>query len=148
MGAWGTGPFDNDDGMDFFLDLEDASAEKITHRVREVLTVAVGDDSYLDEHVAGETLAAAAVVAHWRRSGSGAADGEIAASVAGNPRVAEWLAKHPPVLTAADADLALRALDRVSGDRCEWSALWTHAGRGEEARAVVQRLREVIAAPV
>lgn len=168
MGAWGTGPFDNDDGMDFFLDLEDAPAEAVTSRVRDVLSLAASDDAFVDEHLAGEALAAAAVVAHWclssarstvgraatdggaARTDSDAApaQGDAAAGVAGNPRVADWLATHPPALAPADADLAVRALDRMSDERCEWNSLWAHAGRGEEARAVIERLRGALLARV
>lgn len=163
VGAWGTGPFDNDDALDFFLDIEDAPSDRIAKRVRDALGVAADEDAYLEEPAAGEAIAAAAVVACWRSaaagvtapeagtvgpgigldSGSGRTFGAASGlDLAGNPRVSQWLASHRASLVAADTELALRALDRVSGARSEWRELWADAGHAEEAQATVRAIHE------
>lgn len=167
VGAWGTGPFDNDDALDFFLDIEDAPSDRIAKRVRDALGVAADEDAYLEEHAAGEAIAAAAVVAYWRSAaagvtgpgaealgsgtgldvGSGAGSGAGSGlDLAGNPRVSRWLASHRATLVAADADLALRALDRVSSARSEWTELWADAGHADEAQATVRAIHETLSA--
>lgn len=166
MGAWGTGPFDNDDALDFFLDIEDAPSDRIAMRVRGALEVAADEDAYLEERAAGEAIAAAAVVASWRPAARAATASEVATfgpdagldagpgagsarfgagsglDLAGNPRVSQWLASHRAGLVAADTELALRALDRVSGARSEWRELWADAGHADEAQATVRAIHE------
>ena len=137
MGAWGTGPFDNDEALDLFLDLEDAEPEHVAVRLREVLRVAAEDESFLEAPAANEAIAAAAVVAYSYSH----------ADPTGNPRVARWLTERAPALGAADGVLAARAIERVCGEHSEWVELWSDAGLEAEARAVAMRLQQALAAP-
>ena len=58
MGAWGTGPFENDDASDWVYALEDQGIAA----VRDALTAATGE-GYLDLEVGAPAVAAAEVVA-------------------------------------------------------------------------------------
>ena len=75
MGAWGAGPFENDDAMDWAIDLEESGDVGF---VVEALRAAEGD-GYLDAPEGSVTMAAAEVVAaldpgpRWRRAGDGRA---------------------------------------------------------------------------
>ena len=80
MGAWGAGPFENDDAMDWAIDLEESGDVGF---VVEALRAAESD-GYLDAPEGSVTIAAAEVVAalgpgpRWRRAGyrrAGDADG-------------------------------------------------------------------------
>ena len=138
MGAWGTGPFDNDDALDLFLELEDATPEAAARRLREALqVVAEEDESYLESPAANEAVAAAAVVAFSYSQ----------EDPTGNPRVAQWLVERAPALGPDDGVLAARALDRVCGEHSEWVELWSDAGLEQEARAVAERLAVTLNTP-
>ena len=138
MGAWGTGPFDNDDALDLFLEIEDADPEAAAERLRAALLVAAADDdSYLEAPAANEAVAAAAVVAFSYSH----------TDPTGNPRVAQWLMERTPALGRDDGELAAKALDRVCGEHSEWVELWSAAGLGEQARAVAEQLVVTLRSP-
>lgn len=138
MGAWGTGPFDNDDALDLFLELEDASPEDAAQRLRAALLVVTAEDeSYLESPAANEAVAAAAVVAFSHSQ----------SDPTGNPRVAQWLVERAPALGPEDEELAAKALDRVCGEHSEWVELWSDAGLEQEARAAAERLALALSSP-
>ncbi|HKA67996.1 MAG TPA: DUF4259 domain-containing protein [Actinomycetes bacterium] len=138
MGAWGTGPFDNDDALDLFLEIEDAGPAEAAQRLRAALqVVAAEDDSYLEAPAANEAVAAAAVVA-FSYSHS---------DPTGNPRVARWLTERAPALGPDDGALAAKALERVCGEHSEWLELWSEAGLGQQARAVAEQLALALQSP-
>lgn len=114
MGAWDSGPFDNDDAADFAARVEDAPGWAT---VKDALQSALRSD-YLEAPQASEAVAAAAFVA---AAHSGDAD-----------LVTEERASVLKVLGAAPADLrvlATEALTRVAGDS-ELAELWNESEDG------------------
>src|SRR4051812_27921940 len=111
MGAWGTGPFDNDDAGDWVFELEEATDLRL---VRQALRTALDTDDYLELPEGHNAIAAAAIVA---ASVDGAHDGL-------SEEVVTWLNAGHEQATGADARLALRAVDRVTGQESEAANLW------------------------
>lgn len=128
MGAWGTGPFDNDDAGDWLYELEEAGDLGF---VKETLTAALEAGDYLEMPEGNNAVAAAAVVA---ASVDGAHDGLP-------EKVVAWLNAAAERAAAADARLALRALDRVIGTESETAELWADSPSGAEWYGSVERLR-------
>lgn len=111
MGAWGTGPFDNDDADDFageLLDCDDLTP------ARAALSATMDTDDWLEIPEGARAVAAAVVVA-------AGFDGDVA----GVPDdVAGWLHDHPDAGSLADARLAMDALLRVAGQDSELRQAW------------------------
>ena len=63
MGAWGSGPFDNDDAMDWVAELESARDVGVVRSALESVTDA---DGYIEAPVGSVALASAEVVAALR----------------------------------------------------------------------------------
>ncbi len=116
MGAWDEGPFANDEALDWLPELEGGGASEL----RRTLAVAAAfpADEYLDVDEGSSALAAAEVVAsafeHERKS--------LPA------QVARWLEEEGGSLTAEDAALAKKAVERVLGAQSELSSLWGESG--------------------
>src|SRR3954451_21808785 len=96
MGAWGPGPFDNDDAMDWLVGLEESHDESA---LREAFRAVEADATYIDLPVAANALAAAEVVA--------AAVGPPPPGLP--PEVTAWLDAHGSAKSRALVDLALKA---------------------------------------
>ncbi len=101
MGAWGSGPFENEDAQDWALDLKDA-AEEGTSFVEDYLQRVAHwpADDYLEAPEGSIALAAAEVVAALK----GKAAGELPAEVS------QWLQGRP----APDAGLVKLATAAVA----------------------------------
>ncbi|SDT06974.1 protein of unknown function [Microlunatus soli] len=130
MGAWGTGPFDDDSAMDWAYGLDEADLSTRRRLIDDALRAAVSCDDYVEQPVAAEAIAAAAVVAQlW---------GGV---------VPEW--SGPRFLVQGErleideesAELAARALDRVVADGSEWRELWEEAGELDDARSMLCDLK-------
>ena len=132
MGAWGTGPFDNDEAADFAGGLDDLSEDKRADAVREALTRAVEEADYLDGDDAAVAVAAAALVA------AQCPGGDEVDSVYG-PK--ESLPQLPDDLRS----LAAVALDRVLADDSELKELWEEAESVEQWHEEIARLHQVLA---
>ena len=115
MGAWGTGPFENDAASDWVYELEESDDFEF---VREQLRRCLAQDAYLDSYYGTTAVAAAEVVA----AGSGAPRPRLP------EEVIEWLAGSRGSPTATDRALAVSALLRVRGERSELRDLWNEAG--------------------
>lgn len=115
MGAWGFQAFENDDALDWLIELEAGGATA----VRECLTVA--GDGYMEAPDGSVAVAAA----------------EITAAAQGNPPgdlpddVATWVTAHGAELTAENVHLALVAVERVAGGESELAELWDDADEPE-----------------
>lgn len=115
MGTWDFGPFDNDDAADWSGELQDTVPAQRAALIRETLGEVLHPGEYLDSDPANRAVAAAAVVASLQPGGT--------------PLTTAYA---PDFLTGGDAldlpadlpALALRALDRVTGDDSEWRDLW------------------------
>lgn len=123
--------FDNDGAADWGAELDEARPEDRAQMVRSALSP---DDGYLDADDGEVAVAAVAVVAMVR---SGTADVS-----------AYW----PDFLERGEAlhlpddlkDLALTALDRVTGPDSELQALWTEDGPNDEWAAQIAALRAAL----
>ncbi|MDQ1656974.1 MAG: hypothetical protein QOD41_2057 [Cryptosporangiaceae bacterium] len=114
MGAWGDGPFDNDDAADWAAELDAAAPAERLDVIRAALAAAASAD-YLDADDGQRAVAAAAVVAAQRPGGP-----PLDTSYA--PRIlADGI-----VLDVPDElrDLAAAALDRAAGEDSELAELW------------------------
>lgn len=134
MGTWETGPFDNDDAMDFFDEVEETPDADVPPKLRKALVAIVerpGQVELAEGHVA---VAAASLVAAGRS--------RIAAT--GNASVDAWLSAHRPLVTAEDQRVALAALDRVTGPDSEWMTLWSHSPVGPAIEERIASLRQIL----
>src|SRR6478735_7179442 len=111
MGAWGSGPFENDGAGDFMAELVDTGALELLQEALEL-----PDDEYLEVEQGQAAIAAAALIAaaagHQRRD-----LGE---------ELHEWLDAQPRDRLLGLAPLALQALERVmaEGESSEIYDLW------------------------
>jgi uncharacterized protein DUF4259 len=133
MGAWGVGPFENDDALDFLGELSDLPADELAGRLEAAL--AVPAKGYLELPEASAAIAAAGLIAVAR---GGAFDSL-------NEEVME-LARTDTVRDSARLrDLALTTLARVTGESSEWQELWSESGSSAEADAMIADLRSALA---
>jgi hypothetical protein len=109
MGAWGTGPFDNDDALDWLIELANSPDFTLGRAALSATTV-----EYLEAPEASAALAAAEVVA--------AALGHPAASLPADATI--WLGSNRDQVSQLDAALALAAVDRVLAEESELRELW------------------------
>ncbi len=134
MGTWQVGPFDNDDAMDFFDEVEETPDAEVPPKLRETLVAVVerpGQVELAEGHVA---VATACLVAA----------GRSRAAATGNSSVDAWLAAHRPTVTAEDQRVALAALDRVTGPDSEWMALWANSPSGAAVEERIASLRQIL----
>jgi Domain of unknown function (DUF4259) len=110
MGAWGLGPFENDDAMDFIADLE--TTEGTGHLGTIFSTIPDEIDSYVEAPEAAAAIAAAEVVA--------ALLGR--ANPQQPPEVTQWVARQAGVDSSLFRE-ALRAVRRIQ-ERSELRELW------------------------
>jgi hypothetical protein len=113
MGAWGNGPFDNDDAADLLTELAGIDA---AGRAQRVQTALILPDGYLDVDSGSMAIAAAALVA----AASGMKlDGPVEAQElirSGTIPSDDQIRAH-----------ARAALSRVSTGDSEWHELWAEA---------------------
>lgn len=126
MGAWGNGPFDNDDAADW---LDDLPTDDPTHLG--AAFAAVAGDGPVEAPEGAVALAAAELLA--------AMNGAPADDLP--PEVRSFAAAAPPPEPGMVA-AARAALDRVTGEESELAELWGETGEGTEWRARVADLRE------
>lgn len=134
LGTWGAGAFDNDSVCDWLYTLEDISPEERAEVLRETLQTAVASEEYLDYDDAAATIGAAATVVAAQK-GQPCSPGGISLGVADLPKVSGEL-----------IDLAVQALDRVTGDDSEWRDLWGEGDGLDEALRVVAEIRSELSA--
>ncbi|MGH3344741.1 MAG: DUF4259 domain-containing protein [Carbonactinosporaceae bacterium] len=134
MGTWGTAPFDNDDAMDFFGEIEDFPPEALLSRLRATLTATAERPGHIEVSEANVAVAAAALVAA----------GRSRLARAWEPAVDGWLTTKRPRTSADDHALALRALDRVAGPDSEWMELWGRTSSGQDVRDRIDDLRKIL----
>jgi riboflavin biosynthesis pyrimidine reductase len=128
MGAWGTGPFENDDAADWAYELEEAAD---LSPVRQALSATLDTDGYLEVPEGACAVAAAAVVA-------ATFDGDVR----GFPeQVVEWIVDHPDAAGREDARLAVDALERVTSEESELRQLAVEGGGGAAWVRAMETLR-------
>lgn len=132
MTAWGTGPFDNDDAVDFAAALDDLDPEDRPAAIREALAEAAEADDYLDRDAGNAAVAAAALIAAQQP------DGEPVDSAHG-PKQAL------PELPEEWCALAVQALTRVLADDSELNELWSDSPDGDAWFTTIAQLAELLA---
>lgn len=133
MGAWGTGPFENDIAADWCGDLDDLPAGRRADAIRATLRSVAEQTDYLDSGDAEEAVAAAFLVA--------------SQCPGGEPVLSTYAPKHVPDLTPYLPELralAVRALDRMVAKDSEIIELWDEVD-DIEWYAGVRSLRKVLA---
>ncbi len=128
MGAWGSGPFENDDACDWSYDLVDGGGPEV---VATALRTVIGGEPPRSR-AASSAVGAAAVVA----AGLGVTDVDLPGDVT------EWLSGVDAAVWPSIAQEAVMALDRVMAES-ELLDLWGEVGDGAWA-AVVSTLRKQI----
>lgn len=137
MGAWGTGPFDDDTALDWCDKLGDLPAAERASFVRAaLLAVLDSTDDYLSAAPALRGVAAAAVVAAQTPEGS-----YLVSTTSYAPA---FLADGGVPVSAGLVDLARRALDRVISDHSEWRDLWSRSERGAAAFTQLHAVRALL----
>ena len=110
MGAWGAGSFENDDALDFLVELTGGdNLDSLADWFQAVLD----NDDFIEADEARIAIAAAEVVA-WLRGAPGV----------GLPEgLVDWLQDHPGPVEEALAQQALRAVEKLFRDS-ELRLLW------------------------
>jgi hypothetical protein len=142
MGAWGTGPFDNDDAADFSAELRDVADADEANEVCSRAFQRVSTASYPEISEVSEAIAAAVVVAV-----AAGGDADLLATPYGpgtraSGLLAQWPAEQFGLLKA----LASAALDRIldPGGENEWVELWQESGNLDEAQTALEPLRAAL----
>jgi hypothetical protein len=134
MGTWEIGPFDNDDAMDFFDEVEETPDDDVPPKLRKTLVAIVERPGQVELHEGHVAVAAASLVAAGRS--------RVAAT--GNASVDAWLSAHRPAVTAEDQRVALAALDRVTGPDSEWMTLWSSSPVSAALEERIATLRQIL----
>jgi hypothetical protein len=127
VGAWGVGPFDNDDAGDWIWQLEEAEDLAL---VQGALETAAHPDGDLESSPSSEALAAA----------------EVVAALVGHPapdlpdEVQNWVSAHPVTVSSDLRALALTAVERVASNS-ELQELWAESEEGGDWSKQVEELR-------
>ena len=128
MGAWAVGHFDNDDALDWAIEL---AAAPDTSAIESALRVVVErSEAYLEATEAAQALAAAEVVATLHGTGGPGLPADVDA----------WVARHRP----ADGDLAALALQAVRRVRLdsELKDLWGESDAAEDWNEAISDLEK------
>ncbi|WP_350325460.1 DUF4259 domain-containing protein [Streptomyces katrae] len=134
MGTWDVGPFDNDTAADFGGTLDEAAEAERPGLVRGALARVLDAEDPLDQRLAVEAVAAAALVA--------------AQCPGGRPVTSAYGPDLPvPELPADLRDLAARALDRVAAEPSELRELWADTDSHPHWLRGLDLLRRVLAFP-
>jgi hypothetical protein len=135
MGAWGVGPFDNDDAGDFLVDLEETDPGERVNLIRQTLTNVADHEDYL-EIADSQSAVAAATVLVARLS---------PAALPAPVDVPAFLAEGSGIEVVPDlASLAVRALDRAMGQQSEWRSEWEEAGEWPTIVELTTHMRDVL----
>jgi hypothetical protein len=118
MGAWGTGPFENDEACDWAYELEEGGVTYVSDALSAIAKAKPTD--YADAHDCCNAIAAAEVVAAMHGKGLKKLPEDVEAWISTKP-------KPNPSLKA----LAATALDRI-GSNSELKELWDEGGSDSE----------------
>ena len=133
MRAVRTGPFENDDALEFLDDLEEAEPDERPVKVVRAMRRVVATDGYIEAPLMAEAVAAAAVVA-----------GSVDPECLGRERYRPVWIEDDPLEVDDDLDeLAATVLRRaLRHDDNEWWELWDEAGLADD---VVTSCRRALA---
>lgn len=130
MGAIGSGPFENDDALDFLDQLEDLPPQDRQARALEALDGVLLTTSYVEAPQMCEAVAAAAAV-------GASLSPELAA---GEPDLPAWTATQPLPDDEELVEKSRQVLRRAIRSRdSEWWELWDEAGLADDAVTACRR---------
>jgi hypothetical protein len=132
VGAWGAGPFENDDAMDFLADLSEIDADQRGAKL--VAALRLPPEGYLELPEASAAIAAAGLIA----IAAGSYAGDLDEAYSELPH-AEGLRDDVRL-----RDLALAALSRVNAADREWQELWAESSSADEAATALAQLRSAL----
>jgi hypothetical protein len=122
VGAWGDGPFDNDEAADWCDVLDSAPPSERGALLRTTLATAASNTGYLAYVDAAGAIAAAAIVASQMPGGAPVT----------TPYAPHFLLAGEALELDDDVpELAAEALARILGDESEWRDLCSEAGATE-----------------
>ncbi|GAA2118290.1 DUF4259 domain-containing protein [Actinomadura alba] len=137
MGAWGTGPMENDAALDFAGDLSDGPEDTVTAGLRTAMTGVLDTDDYIEGSDLDAAIAAAALVA---------ARIDPAVPIGVNGR--DHLGRSPFTVDADLRDLAARVFTRAfEPENNEWHELWSDGGSLDEVTAALAPFRAAVDLP-
>jgi hypothetical protein len=131
MGAWGTGPFENDDALDFTSELQSDGASSIRAALEAVALLE--REAYLEAPDSSRAIAAAEVLAATR--------GRPAPDLP--PEITDWVSSVPHVDESL-VPLAVVAMTRILEDS-ELKELWESSTDGPEWERRVADVRDRLA---
>jgi hypothetical protein len=130
MGAIGSGPFENDDALDFLGAVGDLPAEQRPGRVLAALDTVLLRTGYVEAPQMCEAVAGAAAV------GASLSPG----AAAGEPCLPDWLAGQPLPADEELVEKSRQVLRRaVRSHDNEWWELWDEAGLADDVVASCRR---------
>ncbi len=131
MGATGSGPFENDDALDFLDALEDLPPGDRPGRALEALDTVLLRTGYVEAPQMCEAVAGAAAVGASVNPGA----------AAGEPYLPAWLANEPlPIDDEELVEKSRQVLRRaVRSHDNEWWELWDEAGLADDVRSSCRR---------
>lgn len=135
MGAWGTGPFEDDGALDFVWSIEDAGNPKGI--INTALEIAI-DSEYLGVDDANAAIISAVYIDH-QLNGTTFSPSQI-----DEPYPVDTFSERHPDLELSDLrQKAIEALTIVLGEQSELNELWTENGEDyEEWRSGIEVLIE------
>ena len=126
MGATGSGPFENDDALDFLGDLEDLPRDQRPAVVLAALETVLRSSGYIEAPEMCEAVAGASV---------------NPAAAQGGPYLPQWLIDEP--LPTGDQELVEKSRQvlrrAVRSHANEWWELWEEAGLAGDVTASCRR---------
>jgi hypothetical protein len=137
VGAWGIGPFENDDAADWAFEFSNADLPAglriITSALQSAAEVASSD--YLDSDLGVPALAAADIVA--------LINGQTIEVSSYNEAPRNWVNRYRPTPDAALTLLARRAVERVGQAPSELVELWAEVGDEDWRASLAQQLSKL-----
>jgi hypothetical protein len=127
MGAWGTGPFDNDAALDFLGDLADGPADEVTDGLHTAMTEVVDEPDYLEGPDVDAAVAAACLIA-------ARIDPSVPITVNGKAYLDRLAFTVDEGLRDLAARVFVRALDATDN---EWRALWAESDALAEVKTAL-----------
>ncbi|RYY14277.1 MAG: DUF4259 domain-containing protein [Alphaproteobacteria bacterium] len=136
MGAWGTGPFDNDSAADWAGELTEATPQERSRLLRRTLqAVLLHGDSGVELDASSEE--------DWGAEEAITAAAVIASALPGGPTVDETYGPTLQVIASLQVDeqlraLVLRAVQGATSEGSEWHDLWSEADALNDALRALQ----------
>ena len=132
MGAWGTGPFENDDALDLVGEINDSEPDAVAELLTDILSVPEPDED-IDEVDGTEAYAAAALLA-----------AKLDRIEVSSPDIVDAVSKIPTEVVGALLPNARMMLTRILGANSEFAELWIESGRLEKIRGELGKIQRAL----